>query len=159
MCNNDHFISKDPQYRTRIKWNDLLRNDFRLNLIARLTDLNTAVSQTDISDRHSIDSCVENISTILHEAASPLFSKNICINPPNTPCSSQNKISKKADWFDDDCRTAKQLYLNALNGFNRCKSEDNRNNMCYLKCSYKHLVKKKKKSEFLKIIRLERLRA
>ena len=63
VCNNDHFITKGPQYRTRIKWNDSLRNDLRRNLVARLTDLNTAVSQIDISDRHSIDSCIEKFST------------------------------------------------------------------------------------------------
>ena len=52
-----------------------------------------------------------------------------------------------------------KLYLNALNGFNRCKSDDNRNNMCDLKCSYKHLVKKKKRIfENNKIRDIERLR-
>ena len=99
------------------------------------------------------------ITVLLNDVAYPLFSKKLCINPPNSSSLYNKRLCNKADWFDDECHTAKQLYCNALLTFNRCKSNENRIIMCNLKLIYKRLVKKKKRlSENNKIREIERLR-
>ena len=152
-------MNDSPQYSNRIKWNDSLRDDFRRSLIARLTDLNTIVNQIDISDRSSINSGIENFSKLLNDVAYPLFSKKLCINPPNLSSLYNKRLCNKADWFDEECHTAKQLYCNALQTFNHCKSNENRIIMCNLKLIYKRLVKRKKRLyENNRIREIERLR-
>ena len=70
-----------------------------------------------------------------------------------------NRVCKKADWFDQECSSAKRSYLNALHDFNRYKSNENRINMCNLKSIYKQLVKKKKrKYEYNKLKDIQRMR-
>ena len=83
-CKNVPLRNDSPQYSHRIKWNDSLRDDFRRSIIARLTDLNTIVNQIDVSDRNSINSGFEIFSKLLNDVAYPLFSKKLCINPPNS---------------------------------------------------------------------------
>ena len=69
------------------------------------------------------------------------------------------KFVKKADWFDEECHTAKQAYFSAIKSFNSCKTDDNRINMFNKKASYKRLVKQKKRGfEGNKIREIERLR-
>lgn len=158
-CNVVPCVNECPQYTTRIKWNDAQRDDFRRSLIARLTDLNFIVNDIDILSRHSIDSCIEKFTTVLSDVAKPLFCKNVRINTSNSSSFSDNGICKKADWFDHECSSAKQLYINALQNFNRYKSNENRINMCNLKTTYKRLVKKKKRNyEYTKLKEIERMR-
>ena len=159
LCNTIPVISDRPQCRTRIKWDDSLCGDFRRSLIGRLTDFNAIVDQIDISDRNSINSCIETFTDVLSEVASPLFSKTTYTNIENKPRLSANQVSKKADWFDEECYTAKQAYFTAIKSFNNCKTDDNRINMFNKKASYKRLVKQKKRSfEGNKIREIERLR-
>lgn len=66
------------------------------------------------------------------------------LNPPNSSSLYKKRLCNKADWFDEECHTAKQMYINALQTFNRCKSNENRIIMCNLKWIYKPLVKRKK---------------
>ena len=159
VCRTVSDKSNDPQYSTRIKWDSSLRDDYRRCLISKLTDLNYIVNQIDLSDRNSINSCVDNFTRVINEVANPLFSNVFCIKRKNTSTMSDNKICKKAEWFDDECRTAKQLYLDALYIFNSHKSDESRINMHDLKSRYKRLVRRKKRSfEINKIRKIERLR-
>ena len=160
MCNTEIYTCEELQSGdSRITWNDSLRDEFRRSLIARLTDLNYVVSHIDACDRNSINSSVENFAEILNDVAKPLFSRQNVCKKPNSSNAFSNRVSKKADWFDDECRAAKQLYFNALNEFNRYKTDDNRLNMCTLKASYKAIVRKKKrKFEYFKIKEIELLR-
>ena len=80
----------------------------------------------------------------MSEVSSPLFSKTT--NIENKPRLSANQVSKKADWFDEECYTAKQAYFTVIKSFNNCKTDDNRINMFNKKASYKRLVKQKKRS-------------
>ena len=109
-CNTIPVISDRPQCRTRIKWDDSLCGDFRRSLIGRLTDFNAIVDQTDISDRNSINSCIETFTDVLSEA-SPLFSKTTYTNIENKPRLSANQVSKKADWFDEEFIRLSRLIL------------------------------------------------
>ena len=159
LCHTAPVLTDMSQCTTKIKWDDSLRDEFRRSLISRLTNLNSIVNHVDISDRNSINTCIENFSRVLNEIANPLFCKEVRITRSKSSTLSENKICKKAEWFDDECRTAKQLYLNALNIFSLHKSDENRINMHDLKCSYKRLVRRKKRSfEIHKIRQIERLR-
>ena len=160
VCNTEIYTCEELQSGdSRIIWNDSLRDEFRRSLIARLTDLNYEVSHIDAWDRNSINSSVENFAEILNDVAKPLFSRQNVCKKSNSSNAFSNRVSKKADWFDDECRAAKQLYFDALNEFNRYKTEDNRLNMCTLKASYKAIVRKKKrKFEYFKIKEIELLR-
>ena len=159
MCRTVSDKSNDPQYSTRIKWDSFLHDDFRRCLISKLTDLNYIVNQIDLSDRNLINSCVDNFTRVINEVANPLFSKVFCIKRKNTSTMSDNKICQKAEWFDDECRMAKQLYLEALYIFNSHKSDESKINMHDLKSRYKLLVRRKKRSfEINKIHKIERLR-
>lgn len=139
-------IPDRPQCRTRIKWDDALCGDFRRSLIGRLTDFNSIVNQTDISDGNSVNSCIEKFTAVIKEVASPLFSKTTYTDTASKPRLSANQVCKKAEWFDEECRTAKHAYFNALNSFNSCKTDENRINMFNVKAVYKSLVKKKKRN-------------
>ena len=129
-----------------------MRDEFRSSLIARLTDLNYVVSHIDACDRNSINSSVENFAEILNDVAKPLFSRQNVCKKSNSSNAFSNRVSKKADWFDDECRAVKQLYFDALNEFNRYKTDDNRLKMCTLKASYKDLatVLDEESEEFVK---------
>ena len=160
LCNTEVFTPEntengDPQ----MKWKDSLRDQFRRCLIARLADLNTVVNHIDVDDRTSANSSVNRFSEILNEVAKPLFSReNIC-KQPHTSSAFNNKLCKKADWFDETCSTAKQLYLDALRNFNNYKKDRKRIRMCTLKSRYKSLARKKKrKYEYMKLKEIELLR-
>ena len=145
VCNTEIYTCEELQSGdSRIIWNDSLRDEFRRSLIARLTDLNYVVSRIDACDRNSINSSVETFAEILNDVAKPLFSRQNVCKKSNSSNAFSNRVSKKADWFDDECRAAKQLYFDALNEFNRYKTDDNKLNMCTLKASYKAIVRKKK---------------
>ena len=113
-------VSYSPcfDWHAKIKWDDSLRDEFRRSLISRLTDLNSIVNHIEISDRNSINTRVENFSGVLNKVANPLFCKEVRTTRSKSATLSENKTCKKAEWFDDECRTAKQLFLNALNIFN-----------------------------------------
>ena len=64
VCRTVSDKSNDPQYSTRIKWDSSLRDDYRRCLISKLTDLNYIVNQIDLSDRNSINSCVDNFTRV-----------------------------------------------------------------------------------------------
>ena len=85
MCRTVSDKSNDPQYSTRIKWDSSLRDDFRRCLISKLADLNYIVNQIDLSDRNSLNSCVDNFTRVINEVANPLFSKAFCIKRKNHP--------------------------------------------------------------------------
>jgi len=139
--------SIDSRYtRTDIKWNEALRDNFRSGLIARLTELNLLVNSLDIHERESIDDCVNKFSCILQEVANPLFSKTTSHTNKCTTSVSDNKLCKKAEWFDAECVEAKRLYLDAVKKFNLSKTDENRTSMCTLKTSYKQLGRKKKRN-------------
>lgn len=150
-CNIVLLMNDSPQYSNRIKWNDSLRDDFRRSLIARLTDLNTIVNQIDVSDRNPINSGIENFSKLLNDVAYPLFSKKLCINPPNLS-SLYNKRLMRSVIRPSNCTAMRCKLLTGAN-------HENRIIMCNLKLIYKRLIKRKKRlSENNKIREIERLR-
>jgi hypothetical protein len=57
---------------------------------------------------------------------------------------------KNADWFHNECASARDLYMDALNCFNLNKSDVNRANLCKSKLLYKKLIKKKKSCAYRK---------
>ena len=139
-------------------WNDLLKDTFRKNLISKLPELNNLMQNVDPSSNESLNSTTNSFTDIIRGAADPLFSREQK-SKSNVMYQNPNKLCKKADWFDDECVTAKLAYKTALYQFNRCKNSLNRVSMCTAKESYKRLIRKKKrKSELIKLRQIENLR-
>ena len=95
LCHSDPVLTDMSQCTTKIKWDDSLRDEFRRSLISRRTDLNSIVNHIDISDRNSINTCVENFSGVLNEVANPLFCKEVRTTRSKSSTLSENKILRK----------------------------------------------------------------
>ena len=103
------------QYR----WNEQKRDMFRLGLISKLPDLNTLTLTNDNLSSENICSTVKDFVEILDSVAKPLFCKSGKYKDKASFKSC--KYMSKA-WFDDDCKRAKDSYVEALRNFNtnRC---------------------------------------
>ena len=86
----------------------------------------------------------------------PLFSKQILIKHDSCTV---NSFSKKTEWFDHDCKQAKQLYTDYLNKFNRWKLQKIELK-CVTKCLFiRHLLKRRNDVLNIKNLKdIERLR-
>lgn len=156
-CYNKQTIK--PSYeKTSINWSEQNKNEFRRHLIAELPVLNRIVDACSINcDGETIDSCVQRFTDVINDIALPLFKKTTIIDPNRVKC--DNRVCKRAEWFDDECRQAKCAFFDSLSVYDRHKTEENRTEMLRLKCVYKMLVKRKrKKFECEKIKRIENLR-
>ena len=141
------------------KWEESLRDEFRRGIIGKLTDFNSAVNSIDTTDKSSINTCVENFTQIINDVAKPLFCKTGNYKNVASSYCYNNRIYDKSEWFDKECKTAKQLYLECLSNFNFFKSDENRQAMCHQKSKYKKLIKKKKRLfHFHKVRNIEKLR-
>ena len=160
LCNRVPDTVENTQYtRTSIKWDDSLRDEFRRGLIGRLPDLNSAINILHTSDKSSVNSCVESFTQILNDVARPLFSSSKTYKKSSSSNCYNNRLCNKSEWFDEECKTAKQLYHASLHTFNCFKSDENRQNMCFLKSKYKKLTKKKKRNfQYHKIREIKKLR-
>ena len=108
-----------------------------------MPSFNNIVDSLPVSCTYNdIDNCILQFSQILDEIGRPLFENRICTSGYNT----DNSLNiKKADWFDDECRNAKQIYRQSLQNYNLSKSKRNRVDMCDKKALYKKIVAKKKR--------------
>ena len=125
---------------TVVKWNAEHRDLFRRGIIGKLPHLNEVIGIGNCNNANSIDLMIQKFSDEINDVASPLFKRNI--NP--------NKHYLQNKWFDNECYNAKKVYLEALNTFNRVKTDDNRQQLCSRKLDYKRLVRKKKRTYKLK---------
>jgi hypothetical protein len=103
--------------RTKVKWNHDLTEGFRRGTIGKLPDFNRVVSNIDNNNPNAIDACIENFTSIMREIADPLLSKTVN-HVQHTYCNSDhNPLWKQADWFGQDCRNARNAYINAISSF------------------------------------------
>jgi len=160
-CHKEENMSdvEDSGTRNCYEWNDTLKEAFRSNLISKLTSFNQVIHRVNIGNKDSVNDCVNEFTDILRSVADPLFSKEKRFGGNEAKYVNPNRVSKKAEWFDDECITAKNIYHTALFNFNRNKINTNRIELCNAKSSYKILTKKKKrKFEYHKTKQIERLR-
>ncbi|XP_060579839.1 uncharacterized protein LOC132736666 [Ruditapes philippinarum] len=132
--------------RTHVKWNPDLTESFRRGIIGKLPDFNRVVNNIDNNNPSTIDASIVNFTSIMREIADPLFSKTINRVQHPYSYSDHNPLCKQADWFDQDCRNARNAYINALNNFYRVKCVETRHDMCTKKTIYKRLIRKKKRA-------------
>ena len=156
---NTHFDTNfihDANF-SRLKWNDNFRDEFRSRIILYLPSFNDIVDSLPESCTYNdIDNCILQFSQILDEIGRSLFENRICTGSYNT----DNSLNiKKADWFDDECRNAKQIYRQSLQNYNLSKTKRNRVDMCDKKALYKKIVAKKKRlHEHKKLKKIESLK-
>ena len=156
LCNN---VPSDYQSFTDVKykWDDTLREQFRSQIISMLPVFNTIVQHVDYSCRTSINNVLNRFTETIRSIADPLFSKT-CVYKTNPSFNVDNCI-KNAEWFDNECNTARNLYHEALRTFNSCKTDINRERLCTSKRHYKDLIRKKKACCYRKqMLEIENLR-
>jgi len=62
----------------------------------------------------SIDASVDNVTSIMREIADPLNCKTVHRAKRPHSYSEHNPICKHTDWFDEECRNARNSYINAF---------------------------------------------
>ena len=126
------------------KWDDKFWNIFRSSLMEKLPFFNNLVTNIDVNSRGSVNHIVNQFSSTITELA-----KDYRKDYTERPCTndfSEKQLCKDSDWFDNDCPKARQQYKNALNLFNRNRSDFNRQQFCKLKKDYKKLCRQKRKN-------------
>jgi hypothetical protein len=155
LCNNAH-MSND-YLETKYKWKDSSINQFRSSIIARLPEFNYIVNNLNCNNRELVNNALNDFTKVLRSVTDPLFSKR---------CHVKSDYSfddvfpvKHADWFDQECVNARNVYTEATRLFNSCKSDSNRIQLCESKKQYKHLIRKKKNAfKKQKMLELEKLK-
>ena len=142
----------------KIQWDVSKRDKFRSAIISRLTELNnlTCSHSSNLQNREYINTLHNSFTIIIREVADPLF-----LNHSSHKNVSYNDAAhvKHADWFDNECVQAKNIYLQALRNFNFCKTTESRHLLCAQKANYKSLINKKKRLfENNKLCELEKLK-
>ena len=141
----------------KYKWEDALRGQFRSGIISLLHVFNSIVQHIDYSSRSSINNMLNSFTETIRSVADPLFSKT-CVYKTN-PSFNVNSCIKNAQWFDNECNNARNLYHEALRTFNSCKTDINRERLCTSKKHYKDLIRKKKAYCYRqKMLEIENLR-
>ena len=124
---------------TFYKWDEEKKNAFRRDIISKLQGFNTLLTETDCSSAESIESLVDNFSSLIERSAEPYF-KHTC----SRKCGIVRNTAHK-EWFDQECVVMKQRYVQALRSFNTSKTVENRHVLCNYKAEYKTLIRKKKR--------------
>ena len=122
--------------KTSIRWNDDLKTEFRRQTIGQLPSFNHIVHNVNLTCKQGINDYIRSFTDTFVKVANPLF----CETVSYTDKPFVNSLSKKSEWFDEDCYLAKKAYTDALTNYNRCNSNDNRNKLCHAKTAYKRFL-------------------
>jgi len=135
-----------PSYETftdvKYKWDSSRRDEFRSRIISKLPIFNDIVRSIDNSNQLSINSIIDKFTATIRSEADELFSKSYKYS--NKPSFNTDSSLKHADWFDNECITARNHYHDALKYFNLNMTDLNRKVLCENKSVYKKLIMKKK---------------
>jgi len=122
--------------------NGTVRDEFRSRIISKLPIFNDIVRSIDNSNQLSINSIIDKFTATIRSEADELFSKSYKYS--NKPSFNTDSSLKHADWFDNECITARNHYHDALKYFNLNMTDLNRKVLCENKSVYKKLIMKKK---------------
>ena len=129
---------RDPM-SINYRWNSKKLHSFRNGIIGQLTVFNELVMNCTVNTAQDMNTLVLNVTNTISDVANPLF---VTQSRTESTCNTNEK--RNAEWFDNECIAAQQLYKRALNQFNNCKSYENRQVLCNMKHEYKRIVHKKK---------------
>jgi len=145
LCNNITPVVNESSH-VRYNWKSDYVNTFRTSLIAKLPDFNRITGNIDSTSRSSINDALNSFTFIIRGVADSLFSKTVYHKNDNTSFSDTSHV-KDADWFDNECKNLRTIYLDSLYAYNTCKTKVSREYFfCKCKKEYKLLVRKKKNS-------------
>ena len=119
------------------KWNENFKNDF-------MNSLQTDISVLDgiIHSNQSINETVEQFSSFINLRAKPFF--EYCTNRPSYKSCDSNYRAQE-EWFDVECKSKRNLYLETLRVFICTKNVDNRRILHEKKRDYKFCCAKRKR--------------
>ena len=75
----------------------------------------------------------------MDDVCSPLFQRKNKFD-----FNQKENIETNKKWFDEECKTARDLFFNNLNIYRKCKTDFNRIHMCKARSEYKHVIRKKR---------------
>ena len=110
LCNNITPVVNASSH-VRYNCNSDYVNTFRTSLIAKLPDFNRITGNIDSTSRSSINDALNSFTFIIRGVADPLFSKT-CVYKTN-PSFNIDSCTKNAEWFDNECITAR-IYITTL---------------------------------------------
>ena len=115
---------------------------FRRGLITKLPDLNKLILTYNNLSTQNICNTVNEFVKIINSVAKPLFCRNRKYKDKASfkACKSTSKA-----WFDNECRIAKNNYMESLRNFNMDKCEDISNQLRQKKRTYKKIIARKKR--------------
>ena len=119
------------------KWDRDKKDTFRRELISQLPLLNDIINPENLNERN-ISETVNKFVNVINTAAEPLLRVKGRNSRKGINCRRSSM-----EWFDRDCKDAKEIYLNALRTFNLNKTTENRENLRNKKRLYKKSVHKK----------------
>ena len=115
------------------------------------------MTNIDVSSRESINTVLNEFTTVFRNVADPLFMKKYEYKQKRT--FNDKPIVENKDWFDMECERAKVQYINDLKCFHCLNSDENRRRFCSSKKLYKDMCKRKRKGyERKKIAEIEKLK-
>ncbi|XP_060587663.1 uncharacterized protein LOC132743153 [Ruditapes philippinarum] len=126
----------------KIRWSDEFKSEFRSGIIGCLPQFNRLTEDMYIQDRASVNNILNEFTDTVRQVADPLFTRYV--SNRRDVHFVDNRTNDK-EWFDLECKHARQRYIEAQRVFKRCNSEYSREQFLMLKSRYKQIVKKKKK--------------
>ena len=109
----------------KLLWQNDRANNFRQTLISNIDSYNEVLSNFDsINPIDSLDTVVGSFSNLLFNDAFSHFGKTYT---QNKKCNSSLN-SKSNEWYNNDCKTAKQEFTDATRTYKQNKSHENKIN-------------------------------
>ncbi|XP_053377878.1 uncharacterized protein LOC128547948 [Mercenaria mercenaria] len=117
MCQKTAFSNS----REHIKFDKIYWDSGRsMDLLASLEENREVfdrLTNNIVNDNENIDSNIERLSETIYQNCFKIFGKSVNYKP--------NKIKKRNEWFNDDCRRAKNLFLDNKRKVKRCGNSEN----------------------------------
>ncbi|VDH98937.1 Hypothetical predicted protein [Mytilus galloprovincialis] len=119
-------------------WNEGSEDDIRSKLILNTQKFDDLLVNFD--ENSDIDTCVERLNNLLTDIYEQYTKSEVTYKEQCEFCENGDKVYKSnADkpWFTDECKTLYIQYQNALDSFNKYRSDENRINFNLSKQKYK----------------------
>ena len=129
----------------KILWQAERTQDFRQTLISHLDMYNEMLSDFDTANPiDSLDTVVNSFSNLLFNNAFDHFGKTHTHGKTRNPSSRPNQFN---EWYNNDCKSAKQDFINATRSYKQNKSHENKTN--FVRCRSKlNKVKRRAKATY-----------
>lgn len=125
---------------SKVVW-DHSKRDLLLTNVLEKQNVFDAIVSSLYSESFDIDKCIDEFTNIVHDISLSIFGKQFIYQPK------KNQL-RSSPWFNDDCRKAKSLFLNAKRALAKNGSDDNKLSFLNKKKQY-NFIKRNSKYNFI----------